>query len=271
MPRQQISSFQNSKIKLADKLVKKREREKEGLFVIDYARDLQRALQYGYEVEFAFYCDSLASDDDRELVQRLDDQTLVYEVHDELMDKASYRQNPGGLVAVMHQKPAQTAEDAGRVNSPHILGLVNLRKPGNIGALLRTADAAGIDMVFLVDMALDLYNPNITRSSTGANFADTIYQMSSLEARHYFQTHQVAVVAAHLAGTTSLYDIDFTAQRTAMMLGNEAEGLEDTWVTNSDELVKIPMMGDIADSLNVSVTGAVMMYEALRQRQHINQ
>lgn len=266
MSRPSISSFQNSKIKLADKLIKKREREKEGLFVIDYVRDLRRALARGYEVAFAFYCDDLASDEDRALVQQIDETALVYDVHAELMDKASYRQNPGGLVAVMEQQPALTVEDAGQVTSPHILGLVNLRKPGNIGALLRTADAAGIEMIFFIDIALDLYNPNITRSSTGANFTGNIYQMSGDEALTYFDTYDVAIVAAHTAGKQSLYETDFTARRTALLLGNEADGLDERWEQHSDALVRIPMMGDLADSLNVSVSGALFMYEALRQR-----
>lgn len=267
MSRPEIHSFQNSKIKLANKLVSKRQREKSSLFLIDYARDLERALQNDYEIEFAFYCERLASNDDKALLVSFDENTLVYDVHSDLMDKASYRQNPGGLVAVMRQKPALTIEDAGRLDTPHLLGLVNLSKPGNIGALLRTADAAGIGAVFLVDVALDIYNPNIIRSSTGAVFQGNIYQMSSAEAVQYFHENNVAIVAAHLDGTMSLYDIDFNARRTAIMLGAEDTGLDEQWVNHSDNLVKIPMMGRISDSLNVSVSGAIFMYEALRQRQ----
>lgn len=266
MSRPEITSFQNSKIKLANKLASKRQREKTGLFLVDYARDLERALQAGYEIEFAFYCEMLASDDDKQLLVQLQD-AEVYDVHQDLMDKASYRQNPSGLVAVMQQKPTLTLEDAGKIDTRHILGLVNLSKPGNIGALLRTADAAGIEMVFLVDVALDIYNPNIIRSSTGAVFLDNIYQMSSDDAVSFFAERDIAIVAAHLDGTMSLYDVDFNTKRTAIMLGAEDTGLDDSWVNHCDKLVKIPMMGRISDSLNVSVSGAIFMYEALRQHQ----
>ena len=267
MSRPEIQSFQNGKIKLANKLVSKRQREQSGLFLIDYARDLERALQNDYEIEFAFYCETLASDEDKAVLASFDN-VLVYDVHSDLMDKASYRQNPGGLVAVMRQKPALTLNDAGRLNTPHILGLVDLRKPGNIGALLRTADAAGIGAVFLIDVALDIYNPNTIRSSTGAVFQGNIYQMTSAEAVEYFHENNVAIVAAHLDGTMSLYDIDFNVRRTVIMLGTEDTGLDEQWVNHSDNLVKIPMMGRISDSLNVSVSGAIFMYEALRQRQN---
>ncbi len=263
---QEIRSFQNSKIKLANKLVNKRHREKEQLFLIDYARDLERALKQGYQVEFAFYCEALASDEDIALLSQLDE-NLIYAVDDELMSKASYRQNPGGLVAIMRQKSALTASDARVVDSSHLLVLVDLRKPGNIGALLRTADAAGINMIFLVDSKLDLYNPNIIRASTGTVFLDNIYQMSRDEAFKFFSENQIQIVAAHLDGTQSLYDLDFNRGCTAIVLGTEDTGLDDIWVRRCEALVKIPMVGQVSDSLNVSVSGAIFMYEALRQRE----
>ncbi|MGB7339861.1 MAG: TrmH family RNA methyltransferase [Phototrophicaceae bacterium] len=261
---QTITSFQNSKIKLANRLVNKRQREKEGLFLIDYARDLERALANGYEVDFAFYCDALSSSDDKRLRAQLNQDNL-YAVDADLMEKASYRQNPSGLVAIMRQKPALTVADAKAIDAPRILALVNLRKPGNIGALLRTADAAGIDMICLIDSALDIYNPNIIRASTGAVFLNNIYEMTSETAFEFFSTEHIQVIAAHLEGEQSLYDLDFTVGRHAIVLGTEDTGLDDEWVKRCDALVKIPMMGQITDSLNVSVSGAVFMYEALRQ------
>lgn len=265
MSRPSITSFQNSKIKLANKLVSKRERQKQKLFLIDYARDLERALAFGYQVEFAFFCEVLASADDKQILEKLGD-SLIYDVSSDLMEKASYRQNPSGLVAIMQQKPDLTIADAEKIESQHILALVNLSKPGNIGALLRTADAAKFDSILLVDTALDIYNPNIIRASTGAVFIDNIYQMTTDEALSFFRQNKIAIVAAHLDGTMSLYDFDFTAQRTAIILGAEDTGLEDIWVNHSDALVKIPMIGHLSDSLNVSVSGAIFMYEALRQR-----
>lgn len=262
---QPISSFQNPKIKLANKLLNKRSREEEKLFLVDYARDLERALEHGYQVEFAFFCPTLASDEEKALLAKLDD-SHVYELSRDLMAKASYRENPNGLVAIMQQKAPLGLKEAKTNQSPHILALVDLRKPGNIGALLRTADASGIGMICLIDTSLDLYNPNVIRASTGAVFLENIYQMSSAEAVDFFKQEKISIVAAHLAGQKSLYDLDFNAQRTAIVLGTEDEGLNEQWVYHCDALVKIPMMGSLADSLNVSVSGAIFMYEALRQR-----
>jgi RNA methyltransferase, TrmH family len=264
MTRPVITSFQNSKIKLANKLVNKRERQKNNLFLIDYARDLERALAYQYRVEFAFYCDTLATDDDKMLLEKLGD-AEIHDVSADLMEKASYRQNPGGLVTIMQQKPMLTAKDAEKIQSRHILGLVKLSKPGNIGALLRTADATGFDTILLIDTPLDVYNPNIIRASTGAVFLDNIYQLTSLEALNLFAEKQISIVATHLDGTINLYDFDFTQHPTAIMLGAEDTGLEEIWVNHCDALVKIPMIGHLSDSLNVSVSGAIFMYEALRQ------
>lgn len=265
MPRDSITSFQNSKVKLANKLVNKRQREKTGLFIIDYARDLERALANDYEIEFAFYCEALASDADRKLLGQIDT-ALVYDVSDDLMNKASYRQNPGGLVAILRQKPPLTLADAAQIDAQHSLALVDLRKPGNIGALLRTADAAGFGMICLIDTALDVYNPNVIRSSTGAIFLPNIVQINTEEALNFFREQQITVVATHLEATQSPYEFDFMAQRTVIVLGTEDTGLDDLWVNHSDTLLKIPMLGRLSDSLNVSVSGAVIMYEALRQR-----
>jgi len=263
---ERITSFQNSKIKLANKLVNKRQREKNGLFLVDYARDLSRALENGYQVEFAFFCPELSTEDDQAVLEQLKNAN-IYEVSAELMEKASYRQNPGGLVAIVQQNASLTVLDAENLQSQHILALVDLRKPGNIGALLRTADAAGFDMICLINSSLDIYNPNIIRASTGTVFLDNIYQMTSSEALDFFQRQNIAIVAAHLSGTSNLYDLDFKSQRTAIVLGTEDEGLDDIWVNHCDALVKIPLIGKVADSLNVSVSGAIFMYEALRQQQ----
>lgn len=266
---QEITSFQNSKIKLANKLVSKRQRDKENLFLIDYARDLKRALDNEYQVEFAFYCEALATNEDKLLLPQIDD-AVVYQISSDLMEKASYRQNPGGLVAIMRQKPLLTVTALHEIDaSSNILALVDLRKPGNIGALLRTADSAGFTSICLIDSALDIYNPNIIRASTGTVFLDNIYQMTSDEAINFFKDNNISIIAAHLEGQRSLYDINFHSERKVIVLGTEDTGLDEAWVKHCDELVKIPMVGQVSDSLNVSVSGAIFMYEALRQRQFV--
>lgn len=260
---EQITSPQNTKVKLVNRLRTKRGREQENLFVIDYERDLERALQQGYTIEFVMYDPAVA---DVTFIQNLGDVTR-YEITEQVLKKVSYRENSAGFVAVLQSKPVKSLKDLQDKTVKHMLGLVDLRKPGNIGALLRTADATNFDAILLVDMSLDLYNPNIIRSSTGACFLDNIYQLDSITTINYCKQNNIKVVSAYVTGEKTLYDVDFQ-QPTAIMLGTEDKGLSQQWVTNSDQLVNIPMAGRISDSLNVSVSGAIFMYEALRQRHY---
>lgn len=260
---EQITSLQNTKVKLINRLRSKRGREQEQLFVIDYERDLERAIEQGYEVEFILYCPNIAD----ESVLQIATDTPLYEVPEQIMNKVSYRENSTGIVAVLHTKAIKGLADLQQSIVHHALGLVNLQKPGNIGAILRTADATGFDAIIMVDMSLDLYNPNIIRSSTGACFLDNIYQLDTQSLIDYYKSNDIQIVAAYVNGGKTLYDVDFR-QNTAIMLGTEDKGLSQQWVTNCDHLVNIPMAGRISDSLNVSVSGAIFMYEALRQRKY---
>lgn len=260
---EQITSLQNTKVKLVNRLRSKRGREQEGLFVIDYERDLERAIQQGYEVEFILYCPAIA---DESILESTPD-TSIYEVSQQIMDKVGYRENSTGIVAILRSKPIKGLTELQQATVQHALGFVDLQKPGNIGALLRTADATGFDAILMVDMSLDLYNPNIIRSSTGACFLDNIYQLDTPTTINYCQSNQLQIVAAYVDGDKTLYDVNFR-QKTAIMLGTEDKGLNQQWVDNCDHLVNIPMDGRISDSLNVSVSGAIFMYEALRQRNY---
>lgn len=263
---QDITSYQNSKVKLAKKLQDRRQRDKHGLFIIDYSRDLQRALAAKYAVEFALVCDDLLDDDERAVLQRVPDDRIYY-TDAGILARAGYRQNPSGIVAVM-QTPAPAPLDASTVSQAQlILGLVGLRKPGNIGALLRTADASGVDLVLLIDNVLDRYNPNIIRSSTGACFAANIVELDTPAALDLLKANQFALISGVLGAAEGLFDVDFT-RRSAIILGTEDDGLDEQWRAQCDHLVEIPMRGSITDSLNVSVAGAVFMYEALRQRSY---
>lgn len=260
---EKIRSFQNKRLKQARKLREKRERERSGLFVIEYSRDLKRALDAGFELAYALFCPALASEDDRRLLVRLP-VSNVFEISLEMMEKACYRQNPSGLLGVVKQ--VALPESAMMPDSVSLcLALVNLRKPGNIGALLRTADAAGIDAVLLVDTALDLYNPNIIRASTGACFLGNVYSASGDVVLKFLSQRGFAITAAVVDGDKTMFDVDFTS-KTVIALGTEDVGLPVEWLQEAGQQVRIPMAGAIADSLNVSVSGAIMMYEAFRQR-----
>ncbi len=256
-----ITSFQNPKVKLIRKLRDKRERDKSGLFVIDYSRDFEKALAGGFETEFIFYCPELA---EASLPLLQQNGAPIYSVSPDILQKASYRENPTGAVMVMRQKLARQIDGLAGLDTPLVLGLVDLRKPGNIGALLRSADAAGFGAVLLIDCVLDLYNPNLIRSSTGACFLDNIYLLTSDQALALLRRSGYTTLAATPEASSNLYDIAIS-EKTAIILGTEDQGLSEQWMKNCTQQVKIPMSGRITDSLNVSVSGAILMYEAYRQ------
>lgn len=252
-----ITSAQNSKIKLVNRLRGKRGRQQEGRFVIDYERDLRRALQQGYQIDFILHCPEVAPPPDYA-------EGEAHQVTPALLKRASYRENPDGMIAVMRSKRSNGLGKLREADSKRTLVLVALQVPGNIGALLRSADAAGMDAVILVDVALDLYNPNIIRSSTGACFGDKIYQLNGGEALTFLKREGFQIAAADVAGERSLYEIDFGV-KSAIALGAEDRGLPRDWVNAAELGLRIPMAGTLSDSLNVSVCGALIMYELYRQ------
>lgn len=254
-----ITSFQNPRIKLIKKLRDKRGRDQEGRFVIDNERDFKRALDSGYQVDFVLYTPKTQA-----VLPNLPEQ-LLYEVTPDILEKASYRDNPSGLVAVMFSRPLLTLHDLNPTQQTLLLVLVGLEKPGNIGALLRTADAVGVDAVVFVDQALDVFNPNIIRSSTGASFLNNIYSARSAEMIQFLHENGYRIAATVVDGDTDLFHADFLG-RVAFVMGTEDVGLSADWVDASDQRLTIPMIGQVSDSLNVSVSGAVCLYEAFRQR-----
>lgn len=257
-----ITSFQNPRLKQVKRLRDKKSRIDEGLFVIDDGRDLTRAFEHGYQADYALICEPLLKADERAVIQHIPPQRQFF-VPKEMMEKVAYRENPSGLVVVMKSIPQKGLSDLTDTDQP-ILVLVNLQKPGNIGALLRTADATGFNHVFLVDTTLDLYNPNIIRSSTGACFLQTTYALSSADALAFLKKNGYRIVSAVVDGETLLYEANLRG-KIAIVLGTEDVGLPAQWVQSAHQKVKIPMVGQLSDSFNVSVSGAIFMMEALRQ------
>lgn len=255
----QITSAQNSKIKLVNRLRSKRGRQREARFVIDYKRDLQRAVQHGYDIDFVLHCPEIS------LAQDCAD-CESHQLRPALFKRVSYRENPDGILAVLHSKPAKALAQLEAAEFNHALVLVKLGVPGNLGALLRTADAVGLDAVILVDTAIDIYNPNVIRSSTGACFLDNIFRLSSHEALACFRAARFQVVAADVSGARTLYDVDFR-RKSVIVLGSEDSGLTGDWINAADQVARIPMSGAASDSLNVSVSGSLFMYELYRQNQ----
>ena len=255
----QITSAQNSKIKLVNRLRGKRGRQREARFVIDYERDLQRALLLGYEVDFVLQCEETVPAKDYSDFD-------TYQLTPALFKRVSYRENPDGVLAVLHSKRPRALAQLQAADVNHALVLVRLGVPGNIGALLRTADAVGMDAVILVDTAIDIYNPNVIRSSTGACFIDNIYRLRGEEALAHFRTAGYQMVAADVMGERSMYDVDFRP-KSVIVLGSEDSGLTADWTSAADQIAHIPMSGAASDSLNVSVSGSLFMYELYRQNQ----
>jgi len=252
-----ITSAQNGRIKLVKRLRSKRARTQERRFLIDYQRDLARALRCGYEIDFLLHCPELSAW-----------QPPAAEVHTlprRLMQRISYRENASGIVAVMHSRPPRELAQLLLAQMEAVLVLAGLQVPGNIGALLRSADAAGVDAIILADCALDRYNPNIIRSSTGACFLGNVVYASGVAARRALQESGFRIYGCDVRGQVSLFAADFGG-KCALVLGSEDSGLGAGWRSWADALLRIPMTGTVVDSLNVSVSGALCMFALRRHK-----
>jgi TrmH family RNA methyltransferase len=262
-----ISSLQNSRIKNIQKLsTKARERKEQGLFVIEGARELSLALSGGYVLEAVYRCPSLYDGSARREssdVLRFLPPTLLYEVSEPVFQKIAYREGSDGLLALARPKPHRLS-DLSLPLHPFIIVLEAVEKPGNLGAILRTADAASVDAVIVCDPSTDIYNPNVVRSSVGCLFTVPLAVGSNDETLAFLQDRNIRTFAAALTADRWYHDTDFTAS-SAIVMGTEADGLTDFWLHQADRSIKIPMRGAI-DSLNVSVSTAILTFEAMRQR-----
>lgn len=261
-----VTSLKNPTVKATAELIAKRKvRDAEGLFVVEGAREIERALIGGFELVRFFECPDLGSPAGAKIQARVAGLTCERLIVGEpVFGKLAMRDGSDGLLAVFRQRHRRLGElELGA--TPLILALHGLEKPGNLGALLRTADGVGIDAVVLLDETVDLYNPHVVRGSVGALFGLQIARATSDEFGSFCRTRGIRVIAAALADDARPhYEASYSGP-TAILLGSEAEGLPAAWIAKADERVMIPMRG-LADSLNVSVAGAVVLYEALRQR-----
>ena len=261
-----ITSLQNPKVK--DLLLlasKSKERRSRGLFVVEGARETARALRCGFEPESFFVCDSYLADEARLALGGEEgfSEERIFHVGEKVYDRISCRQGSEGVVAVMKVPPRGL--DSIRIGAdPLVLVLESLEKPGNIGAVLRTADASGVDAVIVCDPLTDIYNPNLVRASLGAVFSVPVVACSSLEAYDWLRSHGISILTAQLQDSELYYDTDMTVP-TAIVMGTEDLGLTDFWRERSDRKIRIPMVG-LMDSLNVSVSAAILCFEAVRQR-----
>jgi RNA methyltransferase, TrmH family len=265
MPSPDLASPSNPRIRAAAQLRDRRERSSTGLTLVDGAREARRALESGVEVVEAFLCEPLlAGADARAALDQLRDRGIpVTTTSEPAFAKIAFGERAEGLVLVV-RSPSFDLDSLTLGDPPFVAVIEGVEKPGNLGAILRTADGAGIDALIAASPRTDLANPNVIRASAGTAFSVPMAAAPTAEVLDWLTTRGIRIVAARVDAGLAYTDIDLTGPL-AIALGSEAEGLTDTWRTPGVEAVRVPMAG-VADSLNVSVTAAVLLYEARRQR-----
>lgn len=261
-----ITSAQNPKIKQLLALQEKsRLRRETGLFVVEGRRETERCAEAGFAIDSVFFCPEILGMPVEKVVPAASDakSPRLFEVTREIYDKLAYRGGTEGIIAEVRTRTI-SLEDLQLKQNPLIVVLESVEKPGNLGAVLRSADAAGADAVIICDPLTDLFNPNLVRASTGAIFSVQTVCCSSEEATTWLQSKGIQILTAQLQDSSLYYDTDMTCG-TAIVIGTEATGLTDIWRKAANKHIRIPMLG-ITDSLNASVSAAILLFEAVRQR-----
>lgn len=283
-----ITSAQNRKVKELLTLVEKsKARSAAGLFVVEGQRELGHCLDAGFIPETLFICGEVMAVQNNAVngaktghlaeniegkdgldalvakAEALNPRLGVVQIPAFLYEKVAYRGSTEGIIAEVHSVP-RSLDDLRLGESPLVMVLESVEKPGNLGAVLRSADAAGADAVVVCDPLTDIWNPNLIRSSVGAVFSVPVAVCTSADAIAFLKERGIRILTAQLQDSEWYYDTDMTGA-TALVMGTESTGLTQAWRDSADAHIKIPMLGRL-DSLNVSVSAAVLLYEAVRQR-----
>ncbi len=260
-----ITSLQNPRVKAAVSLRQRRSRDEAEAILIDGVRELERALAGGIQVRELFHCPEMTSESGlSDLLERTRPAgALMTAVARHVMDKLSYGDRSEGILAIA-ARPDTALPDLPRDRPALVAVIERLEKPGNLGAILRSADAAGVDLVIAADPVTDIFGPNVIRSSVGTVFTVPLAEASTARVLEWLAAQGCQIVAALPEGGRNYTEIDLTGP-TAIALGAEADGLTEPWRHAGILPATIPMLG-VADSLNVSITAALFFYEALRQR-----
>ncbi|MCG8804836.1 RNA methyltransferase [Tenacibaculum finnmarkense] len=260
----QISSIQNPYIKDLLKLQdKSRERKKRGLFLVEGQREISLVIKGNYQIDTLLFVPDMFSLEDLKAI-RVATASCI-EITKEIYQKIAYRDTTEGVIAVVKAKNFSLDAIQFETKNPLILVFESIEKPGNIGAMLRTADAANVDAVFIANPKTDLFNPNIVRSSVGCLFTNQIGVGTSEEIIDFLQEKNINIYSATLQNSNEYHKNDYT-QATALVVGTEATGLTQIWRDKATQNINIPMQGQI-DSMNVSVAAAILTFEAKRQRE----
>ena len=267
MPKK-ISSVQNSYVKELFQLKEKsRFRKKTNRFLIEGKREILMAIKGNYKIESILYDSSIIS---FERVQSIinNDHLEYLDVGSNVYHKLSYRSTTEGVIAIAEAKELRLQNIVFQSSTPLILIAEAPEKPGNIGALLRTSDAAKVDAFLIANPKSDIYNPNIIRSSVGCVFTNQIATGTTLEIIEFLRSKKVSIFCATLSEQAEDYNKQDFTKSTAIVVGTESVGLSKDWLNNSSKNIVIPMQGEI-DSLNVSVSAGILIFEAKRQRNFV--
>ncbi len=258
-----ISSLQNPRIKQAVHLRKGVERKKENLTIVEGFREVQLAVSGGFKTHTIFVSPSLTGEEKYARIRKILPGHPLYEVPRKVYSRIACREGSDGVLALMVPKRLQL-DQVELSENPLVLVAESVEKPGNIGAMLRTADAAGVDAVIVCDPGTDIYNPNIIRSSLGSVFTSNVVACTTGEALDWLKERGIRVAVTALNASRPYHETDFKLPL-ALVVGAEDRGVSEIWIERSDENIIIPMFGKV-DSMNVSVSAAVVLFEALRQR-----
>jgi TrmH family RNA methyltransferase len=259
----EITSLQNPFIKELFQLKEKsRDRKKSGLFLIEGEREISLAIKGDYEIETILYYPELFSEE--QLNNLKTQRHTCIQISKEVYQKLAHRVTTEGVLAVAKHKSHNLKNIKFKSKNPLILVAEAPEKPGNIGALLRTADAANVDAVIIANPKTDLYNPNIIRSSVGCLFTNQIATGTTSEIITFLKENNINIYCAALQASVDYHTQDFT-KPSAIVVGTEATGLSEEWINNATQNIIIPMQGEI-DSMNVSVAAGILIFEAKRQR-----
>ena len=257
-----IESLQNPLIKhLVQLQTKSKLRKQTQTFLIEGVREISLALKGGYELETALFWPEIISE--TEVKKTIPKSVELVEISSEVYKKLAYRDTTEGILAIAKTKSLKL-EDLNLPENPLILVAEGLEKPGNLGAILRTADAAKLDAVLIANPKSDLYNPNIIRASVGCLFTNDIAVGTTDEVISFLRKNHINIYCATLQNAVSYHTKDYT-KPTALVVGTEATGITDEFRKKSDGNIIIPMQGEI-DSMNVSVAASILIFEAKRQR-----
>jgi len=260
-----ISSIHNQSVKHVVALqAKAKARKESGCFTAEGLRELQLAFIAGYEATHIYWCPEILNDDAfKSWITKFNLKSEIVSVSLEVYRKMVMRDSTEGVIGVLKQKNNILEDWQPKNSTPFILVLDAIEKPGNLGAILRTADASGVDAVIISDPHTDIYNPNVIRSSVGGFFSVLTFVCENRRAKDFLKNFKINTYAASLRKSIKYTAADFT-KATALVMGSEAKGLSTFWLKESTA-IKIPMLGHV-DSLNVSVATAVLAYEVVRQR-----